>query len=355
MGNLTQTMSSSATSRRAAAGSPQVAVVVLHYNGLPDTLQCLASLRAAAGADCRVIVVDNGSAAPASEAIRAAHPWVEVLVREHNGGWAGGNNTGIRRALEGGAEYVVLLNNDTWVAPELLSRLITAAGARPELGVLGVVVCYQDEPERVNVDGCVFQEPGSGDFFVRQPIPQVEGNSVDVTETELVNGCCMMVRAEVFQEIGLIDERFFLIHEESEFCLRAWRAGYRCGVLGQPLVWHKGSRSFQRDSRPLQRYFDARNLYLLLKMHHGAGGGSQTGWRSWRAYLRHVYFMYCLQREAGSGAGARAVLEGVCDALSGRWGAYPPERTRWLLPVLRHAFDWQWRRGQRPEKRRSAE
>ncbi len=336
-------MSSSATSRRADAGPARVVVVVLHYNGLPDTLQCLASLRAAAGGDCRVIVVDNGSAAPGGEAIRAAHPWVEVLVREDNGGWAGGNNTGIRRALEGGAEYVVLLNNDTLVAPDLLSRLTAAADARPEMGVFGVVVCYQDEPERVNVDGCVFQDPGSGDFFVRQPIPRVEDNSGSVTETELVNGCCMMVRADVFREIGLIDERFFLIHEESEFCLRARRAGYRCGVLGQPLVWHKGSSSFRRDSRPLQHYFDARNLYLMLKEHRRATRRGRSRWLIWKDYARHVYFMYCLQCEAGGREGSDAVLEGVCDALSGRWGPYVSSRKRWLLPVLRSVFEWRRR------------
>ena len=345
MGNLTLTVTSSATARAADAGTSRVAVVVLHYNGLPDTLQCLESLRAAAGSDCRVIVVDNGSAPPAGEAIRAAHPWVEVLVRQDNGGWAGGNNTGIRRALERGAEFVVLLNNDTIVAPELLDQLTTAAGAAPEFDVLGVVVCYLDEPDRVNVDGCRFHEPGSGSFFTRHPIPCDGSDSGGVTETELVNGCCMMVRAEVFRKIGLIDERFFLIHEESEFCLRARQAGYRCGVVGRPLVWHKGSSSFQREPRPLQCYFDARNLYLILKEHPRSTRRGRSRWLIWRDYVRHVYFMYCWQREAGSRAGADAVLEGVCDALSGRWGAYPRSKTRWLLPGLRRLFEWRRRRG----------
>src|SRR5437764_748752 len=79
-------------------------------------------------------------------------------------------------------------------------------------------------------------------------------------EVDIVNGCCMMVRAEVFARVGLVDERFFLVHEESDLCLRARRAGFRCGVFGEALVWHKGSSAFARTGKRLQRYYDTRNL-----------------------------------------------------------------------------------------------
>ncbi len=98
-----------------------------------------------------------------------------------------------------------------------------------------------------------------------------------ITDVDIVNGCCMMVRAEVLARVGLIDERFFLIHEESDFCLRARQAGFKCGVMAEALVWHKGSSSFKRSGKRWQRYYDARNLYLLLSKHavtHRAAGAA---------------------------------------------------------------------------------
>ena len=84
-----------------------------------------------------------------------------------------------------------------------------------------------------------------------------------VAEVDIVNGCCMMVSASVIRTIGMIDERFFLIHEESDFSCGAREAGFRCGILSEALVWHKGSSSFQRAGRQTQRYYDARNLYFV--------------------------------------------------------------------------------------------
>ena len=148
----------------------------------------------------------------------------------------------------------------------------------------------------------------------------------------------MMIRSDVFQRIGLIDERFFLIHEESDFCLRARRAGFRCGVIGEALVWHKGSTSFKRTGKRLQRYYDTRNLYLLLRKHgttHRAGRGPA---HSLVEYLKYSYYRYALEREGGQEDAAAAVLEGLCDALARRFGPFK-RRSRPLLPLLRCVFN----------------
>ena len=102
-----------------AAQSPKVGIVVLNYHGTSDTLKCLDSLKALDPENCLTIVVDNGSTPDPSSQFTQAHPWATVIRREENGGWAGGNNTGIRHALEHGAEWVLLLNNDTIVAPQI--------------------------------------------------------------------------------------------------------------------------------------------------------------------------------------------------------------------------------------------
>jgi len=165
-------------------------------------------------------------------------------------------------------------------------------------------------------------------------------------DVDIVNGCAMMIGAPVFRRIGLIDERFFLIHEESDFCLRARQAGFGCGVLNQGLVWHKGSSTFKLSGKRWQRYYDARNLALLLRKHQASHRPGRGAWRSRLEYLKYVYYRYALEREEGQADAADAVLEGVCDTLVRRYGAYAAG-PRPALPFVRGLFDFWFRRRHR--------
>ena len=109
------------------ARSPKVGIVVLNYHGTSDTLKCLDSLQVVNPETSFTIVVDNASTPDPTSQVTQAHPWTTVIRRDDNGGWAGGNNTGIRHALEHGADWVLLLNNDTTVAPGFVDRLLAAA------------------------------------------------------------------------------------------------------------------------------------------------------------------------------------------------------------------------------------
>ncbi|HEV2949298.1 MAG TPA: glycosyltransferase family 2 protein [Gemmataceae bacterium] len=317
------------------------AIIVLHYGDLGDTFNCLDSLRRLNGDSFQVIVVDNGTVPAAAGEIAKKYPHAHVIRREENGGWAGGNNTGIRYALDHGAEYVVLLNNDTTVALNLLELLLQAAREMPEYGILGPVISFMDEPDQVRTDGFTFNRPNQNGLIQRKAVPLNSGEPNAITEVDIVNGCCMMVDARVFRAVGLVDERFFLVHEESDLCLRARAAGFRCGVIGRPLVWHKGSRAFAASPNNLQRYYDARNLYLLLRKHSATGRNGRGPWRSRLEYLKSVYYRYCVEREQGRDASAQAVLEGIWDAFAGRYGAYAG-RNRPGLAVIKSIFEW-WR------------
>jgi hypothetical protein len=317
--------------------TPNVWIVPVNFNGLDDTRKCLRSL-AELAPRANVVVVDNASADDPLPALRAEFPWAEYVQNHTNAGWSGGNNAGIRHALARGAELVVLLNNDTTVRPDMVARLVAAFAAHPGYGVIGPVIRYMDEPDAVMTDGTAFNRPGYPGFFERLPVPETSADPPAVTPVDIVNGCCMAVRADVFRRVGLIDDRFFLIHEESDFCLRAQEAGFRCGVLAEALVWHKGSSSFKRTGKRWQRYYDARNLGLLLAKHPGRGTGRRRGWRSYAAYLRYAYHRYCHEREGGGADAADAVLEGLADAAARRYGPYRPG-PRWAVPVLRAAFE----------------
>jgi len=293
----------------------RIAVVVLNFNGWDDTRLCLRSLEPL---DATVILVDNASNVNRLVEMQREFPRIQTIRNEVNGGWAGGNNVGIRAALEQGFDAVLLLNNDTTVSPRLFEVLRTSANAHPEYGILGPVIAFMDEPDKIMTDGCEFNHPGRDGFFQRKEVPPAE--PPPVVEVEIVNGCAMLVKADVFREVGLIDDRFFLIHEESDFCLRAQAACFRCGVVGATLVWHKGSSSFERSGRKLQRYYDARNLYLLLNKHAATHHQGRGRWSSITRYVRYVYHRYCHEREAGNREAADAVINGFCDALAGNYG-----------------------------------
>jgi GT2 family glycosyltransferase len=328
---------------------PRLWVVLVNYNGLGDTRKCLQSLGEVTYPDLSTVVVDNASVEDPTPVLRAEFPGARLVRNAVNGGWAGGNNTGIAYALAGGADVVVLLNNDTVIAPDFAGRLAAAATAFPAFGILGPVINHMDEPGVVMTDGCVFNRPGYNGFFQRLPVPLAKTDPPSVTEVDIVNGCCMMIRRAVFERVGLIDERFFLVHEESDFCLRARRAGYRCGVLGETLVWHKGSSAITRSGKRFQRYYDARNLSLLLRKHLATHCTGRGAWGSRLQYLKYVYYRYAIEREEGRPAAADAVLEGVWDAVAGRYGPYEPA-PRPAVPVLRGLFEsLRRRRARRPK------
>ena len=317
--------------------TPNVWIVPVNFNGLDDTRKCLRSL-AELSTMASVIVVDNASTLNPIPLLAQEFPWVHLVRNAANGGWSGGNNTGIQYALERGAEFVILLNNDTIVRSDLIARLLAAAAAQPGFGIIGPVIRYMDEPELVMTDGIGFNRRGTSSVFYHIPVPEVVADPPVVKEVDIVNGCCMMIRAEVFRRVGKIEDRFFLIHEESDFCLRVQHAGFKCGVLAEGLVWHKGSSAFKNSGKRWQRYYDTRNLGLLLSRHLGRPNSQRGAVVSYAVYFRYAYHRYCHEREEGHRDSADAVLEGLVDVATRKFGPHRV-RNRWSVPVLRCLFE----------------
>ncbi len=318
-------------------------IVLVNYNGWDDTRLCLDSLRKQTAAH-KVVLVDNDSKVRRLAEFQKEYPEVVCIQSDWNGGWAGGNNIGIEHAMANGAERIVLLNNDTIVSPKLVESLENAAKTNPEYGILGVVIHFMDEPEKVMTDGCIFNHPGYNGFFERKEVPPTEVGTI--SECEVVNGCCMMLSRELVEKIGLIDQRFFLIHEETDYNLRGRQAGFKCGILSESLVWHKGSSTFKRTGSKLQRYFDARNLLLLISKHGRKHPEGRRTTRSLLTYGKYIYYRYCDETESGHTAAADAVLEGFVDGLRRRFGPMPTPRKRPEVMVLRGIFNTaRWMKG----------
>jgi GT2 family glycosyltransferase len=318
--------------------SPSLWIVVLSYNGLADTRKCLGTLQHAIRPGVVPLLVDNGSTDGTKEVVEQEFPWCQILRLDPNAGPAGGNNRGIEYAMAKGADWILLLNNDTMVRPELCERLLEAAAALPEYAVLGPIINYMSEPELVMTDAVVFNGPHYHGFFERREVPPTHRHPPTAIETDVVNGCCMMIQADVFRKIGLFDENIFIYHDETDFCLRAWEAGFRCGVFDHQLIWHKGSSTFKDTGKRMARYYDSRNLYYVLRKHHGAKRHGRSWLSTAMMYVRYNYYRYCVEREAGFTVSADGVLEGVCDGVARRFGRHV-ERRRRMLPVLRMVFE----------------
>ena len=128
----------------------------------------------------------------------------------------------------------------------------------------------------------------------------------------------MMISKRVFERIGLIDERFFLSTRNRISACGPARPASNAGIVAEPLVWHKGSSTFNRTGKSLQRYYDARNLFLLLRKHQASHRGGRGAFASWLEYLKYVYYRFSIEREQGQEKAADAVLIGLCDALAGQ-------------------------------------
>ncbi len=296
--------------------SPSVGIIVLNWNGRADTLACLQTLTRLNDRAFHIIVVDNGSTDGSPDAIRSAFPEVEVVETGDNLGYAGGNNRGLRVALDRGFPYILLLNNDTLVAPDLLTRLREAIEEDPTVGVAGPTIYYADRPQVIwTAGGAIDWQRGETRMVGLDEIDRGQFGTVP-REVDFVSGCAMLLRREVPERVGLLDERFFLYYEEVEWCVRARRAGFRIVHVPQARVWHRIRPQTQAES-PTVHYYMTRNRLLFLTL-TGAGWGA---WLSTMAdYVRTLLSWSVRPRWRHKGPQRRAMAWAIADALRGRWG-----------------------------------
>ncbi len=299
--------------------SSRVAVILVNWNGRADTLACLDSLKAVDYPDLTIIVVDNGSTDGLAEIVRDQYPHVELIVSPDNLGFVGGNNLGIARAEEMGVDFVLLLNNDTEVAPDFLRPLVEAArGSR--VGIVGPLIYYHGEPRRIwSAGGRV--DRARGDAIALGEDAMDDGQFGETPyAVDYVSGCALMIRRDALKEVGTLDPRFFAYYEEVEWCVRAGRAGYQVLVVPQSHVWHKITREARFASANVG-YYLTRNRLLFLRL-------SRAGLTAWLNTLvmqtgRTIVAYTLLPKWRHKADSRQAMIDGVRDYYSGRFGPRP--------------------------------
>lgn len=248
---------------------PTVLIVVLNWNGCEDTLACLESLVGLDYPSYSVLVVDNGSTDLSVVSIRERYPEVELIETGENLGYAAGNNVGLRYALEHQYAYVLLLNNDTEVASDFLTPLVTICEQDATIGAVGPKIYFHSQPDTLWAAGAVIDWGSGGRTYMRGMQEVDRGQFDDVEDVDFVTGCACLVRTSILSKVGLLDERFGMYYEETEWCTRIVRAGWRIVYVPNSKVWHKVQIERQ-DRSPRITYYMARNRLLFLRATHAS-------------------------------------------------------------------------------------
>jgi GT2 family glycosyltransferase len=235
---------------------PSVVCVIVNWNGWVDTLQCIESLQHSDHKNLSLILVDNGSTDGSVARIREAFPDLEIVEKPVNLGFGAGNNLGIRLALERGASYVWLLNNDTIVRPDTLTALLRTAQADPSLGAVGSVLYYAHAPDRV-------QAWGGGKINLWTGTSRHHHQPVAEDDLDFLTAASILFPANVLRTVGVFDERYFMYWEDTDLSFRIRAAGWRLGVAVDAKLLHKEATSTGAKSPIFDRYVTVYGVKFL--------------------------------------------------------------------------------------------
>jgi GT2 family glycosyltransferase len=239
----------------------KIGIIILNWNGLSDTLECLSSLYKNNLENATVYVADNGSSDDSVLEIKKAFPTCNLIELKKNFGFAQGNNLAVEQALNEGCEYIFLLNNDTVVAQDLLKELRSASLLLGRDRVLGCKIGYYDHRELIWDFGSIWDNQKGSYRKVNKD--QRMDESLTIIRVDHVIGCAMWIPATIIKDIGLFDSRFFLNYEETDWCTRAKKIGISFYSIPTACLWHKISASFGGGLH--NRYYNARNKGLWLR------------------------------------------------------------------------------------------
>jgi GT2 family glycosyltransferase len=292
--------------------------IVLNWNGLPDTLTCLASLQALTGRKPEILVVDNGSSDD-SVALLATMSDVGLLALETNLGFAAGMNAGMAHALAAGASYVLLLNNDAQLAPDALALLTEALEADPLAALAAPTIYVGQMPGKLKrwyAGGETSRWTGVATHWTGPPplLPRA---------VNFASGCCLLIRTSVFMAVGGFREDYFLYFEDVEFCDRVTAGDLRVLHVGAAEAWHAvgastGSKLVKAASLD---YYDVRNGLAFIRDRR-YGLAKATAWAYFLLVRLPRKFVRIAFTPGARRASTWAVMRGCYDAVRGRMGAY---------------------------------
>lgn len=256
----------------------RVVISAIHFGQRQNTVDFLSSLEdiVSKAINIEVLIIDNNAVESFSKNdYKAKNFGLTVLRNKENLGFSGGHNVGITYALANGADNVVIINNDTIVHKDFVNELIAVADDNKEIGIIAPKIYFAKGFEfhkgkyTSSEEGKVFWYAGGitdwkNVIAHHRGVDEVDRGQYDtVEETDFASGCCMMIKKEVFEKIGYLDEKYFLYYEDNDLCERVKRGGYKIMYAPKSILWHKNASSAGGSGSPLQDYYISRNRMLF--------------------------------------------------------------------------------------------
>jgi hypothetical protein len=288
---------------------PKVSIIILNWNGLKDTIECLESLKKNTYPNYEIIVVDNGSENDEGDVLGKRYGnYITVIKNKDNLGFAGGNNIGIKYAINAGGEFILVLNNDVIVEKDFLRFLVEDLIKDKTAGIVGPVNYDYYNPQKIISMGRIMS-------FWRASAIHIFRPAKNERELDAIWGCCMLIRKEVFEKIGYFYEPYFLTFEEIDFCVKAKKQGFKIICNPMSKIWHKVSSAMGKVSA-CGVYYGYRNRFLFVKRNYAF----YFRWLFYFYYSARVFFIFLKYKIANDKEMAFAIKAAFIDFWQGNFG-----------------------------------
>ncbi|GGC48706.1 glycosyltransferase family 2 protein [Haloferax sulfurifontis] len=294
--------------------APHVVAVVLNWNNYEDTRRCLESLLGQNYSNLDVILVDNSSTDNSGERLEREFENVTIKYSDSNQGFAGGMNFGIQTAISDSADYIWLLNNDVHLPRNTLKNLIPLLESDSNIGILSPTI-QTDSADLWFLQGVV----DWGLCRVDHSRPDRAINSLpDLLPNQYIPMCASLIRSEVFEDVGLLPEEYFMYFEDVEFCTEVKEAGYELYTSTNTKITHIGSASSDGDLSPLPTYYNFRNRILLARKY-----SDKVSSAFWLYYLVSILYGITRRLYNREFKSAAPLFLGVTDGVKNSEGRGP--------------------------------
>ncbi len=242
----------------------KIFIILLNYNNYIDTIECIKSIKEnEKQIEYEIIVVDNKSTNNSVEELEKIEG-IHLIKAEDNKGFSHGNNLGIEYAINNKAEYLLLLNNDTIITENSISKIYKEMTKHNDVGIMGARIMYHEDKNKINyIGGRVNWNKGTV-IIERKGKTYIEEKQ-DFKYTEFVTGCCMLIKKETIEKLGYLPEQYFMYYEDIDYCVNAKRHGYKLGVCLNSIIYHKESASSGGMQSAFSIKWNTRNRLIFIE------------------------------------------------------------------------------------------